>query len=59
MEHPPCSPDLALNDLCLFPKTKSALNGRRLQNIEDIQKNVMTALKAIPQLEFQKCFHWW
>jgi hypothetical protein len=42
VEHPPSSSDLALNDLWLFP--------------EDIQENVMTALKAFPQQEFQKCF---
>jgi hypothetical protein len=41
-----------------FPKKKkmkSALKGR-FQDIEDIQKNVTTAQKAVPQLEFQKCF---
>jgi len=27
MEHPPYSSDLALNDLWLFPKIKSALKG--------------------------------
>jgi hypothetical protein len=35
----------------MFPKVKSALKGRRFQDIEDIQKekkNMMTALKAIP-----------
>jgi len=43
------------NDFWLFPKIKSALNGRRFQDIEDIQKkNVTTAPKAIPQQEFQK-----
>jgi hypothetical protein len=56
MEHPPSSPDLAPNDFCLFPKLKSALKGRRFQDIKDIKKNVMIALKAIPQQEFQKCF---
>jgi len=29
---------LALNDFWLFPKIKSALNGRRFWNTEDIQK---------------------
>jgi hypothetical protein len=29
---------LALNDLWLFPKLKSALKGERFQGIEDIQK---------------------
>jgi hypothetical protein len=27
--------------------------------MEDIQKNVTRALKAIPQQEFQKCFQQW
>jgi hypothetical protein len=27
MEHPPCFPDLALNDFWLFPKIKSTLKG--------------------------------
>jgi hypothetical protein len=27
MEHPPCYPDLAHNDFCLFLKVKSALKG--------------------------------
>jgi hypothetical protein len=38
MEHPPYSPDLAPNDLCLFPKMKFALKGRKFQDIEDITK---------------------
>jgi hypothetical protein len=38
MEHSPCSPDVVLNDFCLFPKIKSALKGRIFQDIEDIQK---------------------
>jgi hypothetical protein len=38
MEHPPYSPDLVPNDFWLFPKIKSALKGRGLQNTEDIKK---------------------
>jgi hypothetical protein len=59
MEHPPCSPDLASNNLWLFPKIKSVLKGRRFQDVEDIQRNVTIALKTIPQHEFQKCFQQW
>jgi hypothetical protein len=58
-EHPSCSPDLAPNDFWLFPKIKSALNGRRFQDIKRTQKNITTALKAIPQHEFQKYFQQW
>jgi hypothetical protein len=54
---------LVPNDFQLYPKIKTALKGRRFQDTEDIQKNVMMALKAIPQQEFQKYFqqqqhHW-
>jgi transposase len=38
MEHPYYSPDLAPNDLWLFPKIKSALKGRKFQDVESIQK---------------------
>jgi hypothetical protein len=49
MEHPPYSSGLLLSDFWLFPKTKSALKGRRFQDAEHIQKNVTTALEAILQ----------
>jgi histone-lysine N-methyltransferase SETMAR len=55
MEHPPCSPDLALNDFWLFPEIKSALKGRRFQDIEDIQTDVTTELKAFPQQWQHRC----
>jgi hypothetical protein len=38
MEHSHSSPDLTLNDFWLFPKIKSALQGRIFQDIEDVQK---------------------
>jgi hypothetical protein len=37
-EQPFFPSDLAPNDFRLFPETKSALKGRRFQDIEDIQK---------------------
>jgi hypothetical protein len=37
----------------MFPKRNSALKGRGFQDIEDIQKKVMTELKAVPEQEFQ------
>jgi hypothetical protein len=48
MEHPPYSPDLAPNDIWLFPKIKYALKGQRSQDTEDIPKSVTMALKATP-----------
>jgi hypothetical protein len=62
MEHTTCSPDFAPNDFWLFGIIKSALKGRRSQGTEGIPpptQKVTTALKAIPQLEFQKCFQQW
>jgi hypothetical protein len=53
---PTLFPLLAPNDFWLFPKIRSTLKGRIFEDIEDIQKNVMTALNLIPQQEFQKCF---
>jgi hypothetical protein len=50
-ENSPYSSDLALNDLLLLPKIKFALKGQRFWD--------MTALKATPQQEFQKCFQQW
>jgi hypothetical protein len=59
MEHPSYSPDLAPNDFWLFQKIKSTLMGRKFQDIEDIHKNLTTALKAIPRQEFQKYIPQW
>jgi hypothetical protein len=59
IKHPPPSPDFAPNDMSLFPKTKSALKGRIFRDTEHIQKNVTTALKDIPEQEFQKRFRQW
>jgi len=40
---------------------KCALRGQRFQDIDTPKekKNMMTALKAVPQQEFQKCFWQW
>jgi len=37
MEHPHSFPDLSLNDFWLFPKIKSALKKRRLEDTVDIK----------------------
>jgi hypothetical protein len=54
-----CSPNLALNDIQLFPEIKSALKGWSFQDSENIQKNVTMSLKAVRQQEFQKRFQQW
>jgi hypothetical protein len=59
LEHPPYSPDLALNDFFLFQKIKEILKGRHFDDIDDIRSNMTAALKTIPQNQFQHCFEGW
>jgi histone-lysine N-methyltransferase SETMAR len=35
LEHPPCSPDLAPSDFCLFPKLKFFLAGQRFSSTQE------------------------
>ena len=53
------SPDLAPCDFWLFPKLKRQLRGHRFDTIEEIQAELKKALKAIPEIEFNKCFDDW
>jgi hypothetical protein len=60
MEHPLYSPDWALNDFWLYSEIKSALKGRRFQDIEDVTPPPSKYDGTdIPQLEYQKCFQQW
>jgi histone-lysine N-methyltransferase SETMAR len=59
MEHPPYSPDLAPCDFWLFPKLKNSLKGQRLAYLSDIQRNVKTLQRGIPENDFQDCFRQW
>jgi len=54
MEHPTCSPRITSG---CFRKL-SALKGQYFGILKTL-KNVMTALKAIPQPDFHKCFQEW
>jgi hypothetical protein len=56
IDHPPYSPDLAHCDLWIFPKLKNALKGQTFADIPDIQRNVTTLLRGIPENDFQDCF---
>jgi hypothetical protein len=56
LEHPPYSPDLAPSDFFLFLKIQGILKGRHFDDTDDIKSNMMAALKAIPQNQFQNCF---
>jgi len=53
---PPYSPDLAPAYFFFFPKLKSALKGHRFNTFDEIQKNLMKELFAIPKEAFQKVF---
>ena len=55
----PYSPDLAPCDFWLFPKLKSALKGQIFVDLSDIQRNVKTLLRGIPENDFQGCFRQW
>jgi hypothetical protein len=59
MDHPAYSPKLAPCDIWLFPKLKSALKGQRFADIPDIQRNVTTLLRGVPENDFQDCFRQW
>jgi hypothetical protein len=59
MDQPPYSPDLAPCDFWLFPKLKNALKGQSFADLSDIQYNVKTLLRVIPQNNFQDCFQQW
>ena len=56
---PPYSPDLAPCDFWLFSKLKRPLRGHRFDTIEEIQAESKKALKAILEIEFNKCFDDW
>jgi transposase len=47
---PPYSPDLVPAYFFLFPKLKSSLKGQRFESTEEIEKNSLTELLAIPKI---------
>ena len=59
MPQPPYSPDMALCDVFLFPKIKRTRKGRRFTAIDDIKSASLKEIKAIPKIEFEKCFEDW
>jgi hypothetical protein len=60
MDHPPYSPDLAPCDIWIFPKLKNAPKRQRIAaDLFDMQRNVKTLLRGIPENYFQNCFRQW
>jgi hypothetical protein len=59
VQQPPYSSDMAPCDFWLFPQLKTALKGKRFEDIDAIQKNATSTLNPIPKESFQKCFKQW
>jgi len=59
LPHPPYSPDLAPCDIILFSQLKKTMKGRRFDDIEKIQANLMRQMRAITKSDYQRCFSQW
>ena len=59
MPQPPYSPDMGPCDFFLFQKIKRTFKARRFTAIDDIKSASLKKLKAIPKIEFEKCFEDW
>ncbi|UYV69539.1 hypothetical protein LAZ67_6003926 [Cordylochernes scorpioides] len=57
--HPPYSPDLAPNDLFLYPKLKMKLKGRKFDNVDMIQAESKATLRNLSKSDFISCFDNW
>lgn len=55
----PYSPDMSPCDFFLFPRLKSSLRGHRFESVEEIQENSLRTLKAIPEIDYKRCFDDW
>jgi hypothetical protein len=56
ISYPSCSPDLEPADFFLFPRVKTALKGKRFQDVEDIMKSLKAELNAVPLEASADCF---
>jgi histone-lysine N-methyltransferase SETMAR len=56
LNHSAYSPDLSPPDFFLFPKIKFTLKGRRIEDKENIKRNVTKELLALHANYFKKCF---
>lgn len=56
---PPYSPDLAPCDFWLFPKLNRLLRGHRFESIEEIERESVRVLNAIPESDYSNCFEDW
>ena len=59
MSHSPYSPDLAPNDLFLFPYVKNKMRGQRFSTPEETVDAFRMHVLEIPRSEWKKCFDNW
>ena len=59
ISHPQYSPDLAPNDLFLFPYVKNKIRGQSFSTPEETVDAFRMHVLQIPKLEWQKCFVNW
>jgi histone-lysine N-methyltransferase SETMAR len=57
--HLPYSPDLAPCEFFLFPRLKITLEGKRFQDVAEIQLKTIRQLQAIPKQAYQICIKKW
>jgi hypothetical protein len=50
---------MAPYDFFLFQKIKKTLKGRRFTSIDGIKSASLNELRAIPKIEFERCFKGW
>ena len=53
---PPCSPDLAPRDFCLFPNLKEKLRGCRYERIEEMKEAVTKVIDTLTREDFHGAF---
>ena len=55
--HPAYSPDLSPCDYWAFPRLKAGIKGHRFESLQDLETSVHRELRAIPRVEFTRCFN--
>jgi len=59
LPHPPCGPDLAPCNLCLFSKLKFKLKDHHFGTVENIQKVVTDELHTLTENDFRYYYDQW
>ena len=59
MPHPPYSPDVTPSNFFLFPWLKNVFKEKCFADVEEVEKKMAEALKALKINEFKNCFEQW